>query len=158
MISFGVWITTVALILLGEQRILKLWWHYNPTSARACFCFCVHKSSACQEKKTDFRGSQTKGSLREGAPDEVGWGRARYDRISTNSKLRGLLPSRYRVPPSSRRKAMLPPDSASKKCNTLYLAGQGVWKKDREFSCSLSFCCRGDSRIARLIFLTFLLL
>ena len=71
--------------------------------------------------------------------DEVGWGRARYDRISTNSKLRWLLPSRYRVPPSSRRKAMLPPDSASKKCNTLYLAGQGVWKKDREFSCSLSF-------------------
>ena len=40
------------------------------------------------------------GSLREEAPDEVGWGRARYDRISTNSKLRGLLPSRYRVPPS----------------------------------------------------------
>ena len=29
--------------------------------------FCVHKSSACQEKKPDFRGSQTKGSLREGA-------------------------------------------------------------------------------------------
>ena len=25
--------------------------------------FCVHKSSACQEKKTDFRGAQTKGSL-----------------------------------------------------------------------------------------------
>ena len=51
---------------------------------------------------------------------------------------------------------MLPTDSASKQCNTLYLSGQGVRKKDREFSCSLSFCCRGDSRIARLIFLTFL--
>ncbi len=24
--------------------------------------FCVHKSSACQEKKTDFQGTQTKGS------------------------------------------------------------------------------------------------
>ena len=25
--------------------------------------FCVHKSSACQEKQTDFQSAQTKGSL-----------------------------------------------------------------------------------------------
>ena len=25
--------------------------------------FCVHKSSACQEKQIDFQGTQTKGSL-----------------------------------------------------------------------------------------------
>ena len=34
--------------------------------------FCVRKSSACQEKQTGFWSVQTKGSLREGAPDEVG--------------------------------------------------------------------------------------
>ena len=34
---------------------------------RAGLRFCVYKSSACQEKKTDFRDAQTKGSLREGA-------------------------------------------------------------------------------------------
>ena len=33
-----------------------------------------------------------------------------------------------RVPPSSRRKAMLPPDSTPERCNTLYLAEQGVRK------------------------------
>ncbi len=33
---------------------------------------CVRKSSACQEKQTDFWDAQIKGSLREGAPDEVG--------------------------------------------------------------------------------------
>ena len=38
----------------------------------------------------------------------------------------------YRVPPSSQRKAILSPDSTPKRCNTLYLAGQGVRKKDRE--------------------------
>ena len=36
-------------------------------------CFGVfNQVSSCQEKKTDFRDAQTKGSLREGAPDEVG--------------------------------------------------------------------------------------
>ena len=66
--------------------------------------FCAHKSSACQEKKTDFRGAQSKGSLREGAPDEVGWGRARCDIISANPKSRGLLPSRFacHLPPGGR--------------------------------------------------------
>ena len=39
---------------------------------RAELRFCVHKSMAGQEKQIDFRGAQTKGSLREGAPDEVG--------------------------------------------------------------------------------------
>ena len=28
---------------------------------------CAHKSSGCQQKRTDFRDAQTKGSLREGA-------------------------------------------------------------------------------------------
>ncbi len=39
---------------------------------RAGLRFCVYKSSACQEKQTDFRDAQTKGSLRDGAHDEVG--------------------------------------------------------------------------------------
>ena len=41
-----------------------------------------------------------------------------------------------RVPPSSRRKAMLPPDSTPIRCNTLYLRRV---KKDRDEK-SLSFC------------------
>ena len=32
--------------------------------------FCGQKSSACQEKKTDFRDAQIKGSLWEGAGAE----------------------------------------------------------------------------------------
>ena len=35
----------------------------------------------------------------------------------------------------------LPPDSTPKRCNTLYLAEQGVWKGVRT-NCSYSFCCR----------------
>ena len=36
-------------------------------------CFGVfNQVSRCQEKLIYFRGSQTKGYLREGAPDEVG--------------------------------------------------------------------------------------
>ena len=34
-----------------------------------------------------------KGSLGEGAPDGVGWGRARYNKESINLMLRRLLPS-----------------------------------------------------------------
>jgi len=60
---------------------------------RAGLRFCVHKSSACQEKKIGSRSIQTKGSLREGAPDGVGGGRARYNKVSSNLKSRGLLPS-----------------------------------------------------------------
>ena len=43
-----------------------------------------------------------------------------------------------RVPPSSRRKAILVPDSTPKKCNTPYHAARRV-KKDRDEK-SLSFC------------------
>ena len=35
----------------------------------------------------------------------------------------------------------LPPDSTPKRCNTLYLAGQGVWKGVRT-NRPYSFCCR----------------
>ena len=57
-----------------------LWW---------CFCRC----------------ELMKGSLREGAPDWVGWGRARWNKTYINLKSRGLLPP-LRDPPSSRRKAL----------------------------------------------------
>ena len=43
----------------------------SPRLARG-FAFVSTKAVACQEKKTDFRGTQIKGYLREGAPDEVG--------------------------------------------------------------------------------------
>ena len=48
----------------------------------------------------------SQGSLREGAPDFVGWGRARYNEVKLNLTLRGLLPP-LRGPPSSQRKALV---------------------------------------------------
>ena len=44
-----------------------------------------------------------------------------------------------RVPPSSRRKAMFPPDSTSKRCNTLYLACKTCKKGQRNFTFSVLF-------------------
>jgi len=52
-------------------------------------------------KEDGLSGLTNKGFLREGAPDEVGGGRARCDIISTNPKSRRLLPSRYAANPQS---------------------------------------------------------
>ena len=101
--------------------------------------FVPTKAVLVQEKKTDFRGSQTKGSLREGAPDEVGWGRARYNKNSAYLTVTRAPSVTLRVPPSSRRKAILSPDSTPKRCNTLYLTKQDVWKRTENVKFSVLF-------------------
>ena len=57
----------------------------------ASFAFVLQRHRA---KHIPLKSNASKGSLREGAPDAVGWGRARYNEVSTNLKSRRLLPSR----------------------------------------------------------------
>ena len=106
---------------------------------RAGLRFCDHKSSACQEKQTDFRGAQTKGSLREGAGAAGDWGRARYNKVNINFNLRRLLPSRSacHLPPGGRL-------FCCSHCNTNRQRKQVLCRKlcvtDRRGRRSLQFC------------------
>ena len=84
--------------------------------------FCVHKSSACQEKKTDFQSAQPKGSLvqRELSP-KVTEGLF-YEKIFAFT----IPPSRYASHLPLHKGGSLPPDSTPKRCNTLYLVSKAL--------------------------------
>ena len=83
-------------------------------------------------ERTDQRlppgGSSRRSRVRESA--------LRYNQYK--SKVARAPSVTLRVPPSSRRKAMLPPDSTLIRCNTLYLACK-TCKKGQRISHSLSF-------------------
>ena len=121
------------------------------------FAFVPTKAVLVRKSRRTFGTHKPKAPSGRELPTKSGEGECVTMKFNLNFR-RGLLPSRsachrlaaarscsgsdttpwcHSLPlrrfATSRRKAMLPPDSASKKCNTLYLGGKACEKRTENF-------------------------
>ena len=121
-------------MLFAIEQIFNRFTNYN---FYRILLLCPQKQ--CLSGKADGLSAQTNQRLPPGGSSRrsrVRESALRYNQYK--SKVARAPSVTLRVPPSSRRKAMLPPDSTSKSVTHYTLQARRV-KKDREFSCSLSF-------------------
>jgi len=95
------------------------------------FAFVSTNAVLVRKRRRTFGAHRPKAPSGRELPTESGEGERVTIELVQIQSCAGSFRHGFAVPPSSRRKAMLPPDSTPKRCNTLYLAGQACEKGQR---------------------------